>query len=555
MYRVIYQGMASSTDRQTNQTFIKSQGDFSVPDFCRMFRDHLPQVVSLKEDRKSKAKDVTKIQTYFVGKVCCEKKVTVDLVKKKKSRGTVLLPLSHPTRVCFAGTREESPAITIEEVLNNHTCPCDVIVAPHRHFRLQLKGKEVMTNDFVLRLQGTVDEFSLLGNPLTETNISDEEVSVLTGPRLQLVIGITGYPGDWSSFLSLVSSTLKSQGNSQGVSRSLRSYEDISPDSKDDEHLYEGLVKTKKRTCVYELTWESNTGASLSSEDGIKTSNPSVVDKAIENGTRNSAPKVSDVGVLTKNKCQTDTKEINSTDGKGGGSVCCRTGNQTGKPHISKVKATDRNHLYDVGWDPETQKPVILSRKDVNSSTACDTPTQNTEKNVIKGVAISELSSSEQQKQNGLQLPYDNNVPRYSPLPSLPPRIPKKYGILISDLPKPAPKQFLSLDRKETNKPRGYGGNKLNRSQSDMGFGELVNANNIHPPTGEGASSLSSMSVNDLVHWLNTLHIKCADKFIEHSIDGAKLLKSTEEIFQSPEIGMSKLDILRLKKFIKERCV
>lgn len=44
-------------------------------------------------------------QIYFVGKVCCEKKVTVDLVKKKKSRGTVLLPLSHPARVCLAGTQ------------------------------------------------------------------------------------------------------------------------------------------------------------------------------------------------------------------------------------------------------------------------------------------------------------------------------------------------------------------------------------------------------------------------------------------------------------------
>lgn len=65
----------------------------------------------------------------------------------------------------------ESPAseFTIEQVLNNHTCPCDVIVAPHRHFRLQLKGKEVVTNDYVLRLQGTVDEFYLLGNPVTES--------------------------------------------------------------------------------------------------------------------------------------------------------------------------------------------------------------------------------------------------------------------------------------------------------------------------------------------------------------------------------------------------
>lgn len=42
-------------------------------------------------------------------------------------------------------------------------------------------------------------------------SISDEEVLVLTGPRLQLVTGITGYPGEWSSFLNLLSTTLKSQ--------------------------------------------------------------------------------------------------------------------------------------------------------------------------------------------------------------------------------------------------------------------------------------------------------------------------------------------------------
>lgn len=64
--RVIHKDMASPTDRQTGRAFIKSLGDFSVPDFCRIFRDHLPQVVSLKEDRKSKAKDVRKNKVRFL---------------------------------------------------------------------------------------------------------------------------------------------------------------------------------------------------------------------------------------------------------------------------------------------------------------------------------------------------------------------------------------------------------------------------------------------------------------------------------------------------------
>lgn len=113
--------MASPTDSQTGRAFIKSQGDFSVPDFCHIFRYHLPQVVSLKEDRKSKAKDVRKNKIYFVGKVCCEKKVTVDLVKKKKSRGTVLLPLSHPARVCLAGTQNGKLHVAIEGIINKLT--------------------------------------------------------------------------------------------------------------------------------------------------------------------------------------------------------------------------------------------------------------------------------------------------------------------------------------------------------------------------------------------------------------------------------------------------
>lgn len=553
--------MASPTDRQTGRAFIKSQGDFSVPDFCRIFRDHLPQVVSLKEDRKSKAKDVRKNKIYFVGKVCCEKKVTVDLVKKKKSRGTVLLPLSHPTRVCLAGTQNESPAseYTIEQVLNNHTCPCDVIVAPHRHFRLQLKRKEVMTTDFVLRLQGTVDEFYLLGNPLTELNISDKEVLVMTGPLLQLVTGITGYPGEWSSFLNLLSSTLKSQNNGQDSLRSLGSYQDISTDFKDDdEHLYDGLVKTKGKNCVYELTWESHTGAPLLNAEGLKNSKTGAEDNTFQNGTKNDTTKqVSGVSDLTKDKSQRNGKENNKLNIKGEDSASSKTERQMRKPHTSKVKATDRNHLYDVILDPETQKPVILGHKDVQSKDG-HTASQSTE--ISKGVAISDTQVSPEQhieQNNSLQLPNDSNLSRNSPLPSLPPKIqvPKKYGILISDLPKPPPRKFLSLDRKDPNKSRVYGGSKLNRSQSDMGFGELVNANNIHSTISENGSSLSAMSVDDLAHCLNTLHMKCVDKFVEHSIDGAKLLKSTEEIFQSPDIGMSKLDILRLKKFIRERCV
>lgn len=318
-------------------------------------------------------------------------------------------------------------------------------------------------------------------------------------------------------------------------------------------------MKTKAKNCVYELTWESHTGAPLLNAEGIKICKTGAEDNTIQNGTKNDTTKqVSGVGDLTKDKSQRNGKENNKSNIKGEESASSKTERQIRKPHTNKVKATDRNHLYDVILDPETQKPVILGHRDVNSSEDGHTAPQNTE--ITKGVAISDIqvSPSEQHiEQKGLQLPNDSNLSRNSPVPSLPPKIQvqKKYGILISDLPKPPPRKFLSLNRKDPKKSRVYDGSKLNRSQSDMGFGELVNANNIHPTTSESASSLSAMSVDDLAHWLNTLHMKCVDKFVEHSIDGAKLLTSTEEIFQSPDIGMSKLDILRLKKFIRERCV
>lgn len=63
------------------------------------------------------------------------------------------------------------------------------------------------------------------------------------------------------------------------------------------------------------------------------------------------------------------------------------------------------------------------------------------------------------------------------------------------------------------------------------------------------------MSVDDLVYWLNILYMKCVDKFVEYFIDGVKLLRLIEEIFYSLDIGMFKLDILRLRMFIRECCV
>lgn len=310
---------------------------------------------------------------------------------------------------------------------------------------------------------------------------------------------------------------------------------------------------------MYELTWESHTGAPLLNAEGVNNCKTGAEDNTFQNGTKNDSTKqVSGVGDMTKDKFQRNGKENNKSNIKGEDSASSKIEKQTRKPQ-SKAKATDRNHLYDVILDPETQKPVILGHRDVNSSKDGHTAPQNTE--ITKGVAISniQVSPSEEHidQNNSPQLPNESNLSRNSFVPSLPPKIqvPKKYGILISDLPKPPPRMFLSLDRNNPKKSRVNGGSKLNRSQSDMGFGELVNANNIQSTTSDSVSSLSAMSVDDLAHWLNTLHMKCVDKFVEHSIDGAKLLRSTEEIFQSPDIGMSKLDILRLKRFIRERCV
>ena len=60
------------------------------------------------------------------------------------------------------------------------------------------------------------------------------------------------------------------------------------------------------------------------------------------------------------------------------------------------------------------------------------------------------------------------------------------------------------------------------------------------------------MSVSEVINVLITLNIRCVDKFREHSIDGAKLLKLADVICVSPEFQMSKIDVLKLQKFIQK---
>ena len=47
-------------------------------------------------------------------------------------------------------------------------------------------------------------------------SISEEEVRLPWDCRLSVVTSVTGYPGDWSSYLRLIADTLKSKQSQKG---------------------------------------------------------------------------------------------------------------------------------------------------------------------------------------------------------------------------------------------------------------------------------------------------------------------------------------------------
>ena len=63
----------------------------------------------------------------------------------------------------------DAPGHSMREILRSRINPCDVIVCPKDHFKMEVKGKPRTTKDLILHLQEKETMGSLIGNPVTES--------------------------------------------------------------------------------------------------------------------------------------------------------------------------------------------------------------------------------------------------------------------------------------------------------------------------------------------------------------------------------------------------
>ncbi|XP_061178423.1 uncharacterized protein LOC133187068 [Saccostrea echinata] len=509
--------------RQKCQNFVVSDTENSVEDFYRIYRANIPQIIRIKEGEgkggKFNVTPVKKSQTFFVHKVCREKRVTVDVMKRGKKCKTISVPVSHPARFCLAGSDSESPDFTMKEILDINTFPCDVIVSPRCHFRIKLGENKKMKDGIVLRLKETYEETYLLGNPITEATISklsDEVVQISRGPTLNVVTGIEGFAGEWSTYLQLISNVLTSHQidscNSGMYSQfnclvsifvatlfvDFTPYQDYNPSivcsdshpifcnyvtvSRDfhqgDGHKYEDLQKLNRKRKDYEIIWIPTTG---------------------------------------KHLCDTRPEIQPKLTSK------------------SKKKSESTSDLYDVGWDPVTGRALL------------------------NGEILNTSAVTEQRKSATTPRDYKPEVSKNENFSKPSPEF-QKSSILISDLPKPKPKKFLSLRKAENEKPDGQKLHKLRKARSEDGesgsrFGQLdSNSNDFHSEEKaiERMRALPTMSISDVTYWLKILKIKCVDKFVEQAVDGALLMDLSDDLLMSSDFGMSRIEVFKLRKFIKE---
>ncbi|XP_062613826.1 uncharacterized protein LOC134275574 [Saccostrea cucullata] len=517
--------LSTAKSRQKCQSFVISDIEISVEDFSRIYKKNIPQIIRIKEgEEKGGNAKVTpvKSQTFFVHKVCREKRMKAEVMKRGKKCKTISVPLSHPARFCLAGSDSDSTDYTMEELSDLHTFPCDVMVSPQCNFRIKLSENKKIKETIVLRLRGTHEETYLLGNPITEaavTKLSDEVVQISRGPTLNVVTGIEGVPGEWPTYLRLISNVLASHQTDTGDSgmyslMSIIPYTIISPfvdftpykeynpnivlsDShpvlcnyvaisddfqQGDSHKYEEIQKHNKKRTDYEIIWIPKTGKQI---------------------------------------CDTNPES------------------QSKLTSASKKKSESTSDLYEVNWDPVTGR-ALLNGELWNTSTG-----------------------TEQQKSATTPRDYKPEVSKnndFSKIQTTPTPEFQKASILISDLPKPKPKKFLSLRKAENEKPDGHMLHKLRKARSEDGesgprFGQLnSNSKDIHSKDKaiERVRALPTMSISDVSYWLKILKINCVDKFVEQAVDGALLMDLSDDLLMSSDFGMSRIEVLKLRKFIKE---
>ena len=343
-------------------------------------------------------------------------------------------------------------------------------------------------------------------------------------------------------------------------------YLQISQSYRPDEHKYEDIQRPRPECCVYEVMWDAKSGRP-------------VIDSAVRGpGTdrESEGPSVSRHPSYREDKGHSRvTAEISEVDTAPGGKendpgviltemASPKIARKTNMADIPPKRKDSRKHLYDVSWDPKTRHAVVdghVLDSSIGTGNIPELPPRNASGTSpsSKGVAVSESKSEKQTESQHVggyrSLPLPSADSNSQP-PSIPPRRPSRSGILISDLPKPSHPQSKSLDRVAGKRQSGRPG----RSQSeDMGCGvclrELNHNPGMHLSTETDSDRLGHipfMSVSEVINVLITLNIRCVDKFREHSIDGAKLLKLADVICVSPEFQMSKIDVLKLQKFIQK---
>lgn len=206
--------------------------------------------------------------------------------------------------------------------------------------------------------------------------------------------------------------------------------------------------------------------------------------------------------------------------------------------NVTNDKGDSKNNLYDVGWDPVTNRPIVNGE-----------PLSTSVKTKPPKVQISGTKEQEdRQKMIGNK---DNDILDCIPSPRLQR---SQSGVQISDLPKPAPKKSSSLRKPNIERRQIKNTYQLGQIQSE--HTENLDSRSFDFYSKEKARervlSLPTLSVSEVAYWMKTLNIKCANKFVEESIDGAILLELTDDILMSPSFGLSRIDGIKLRKFIKE---